>query len=219
MPEDILPGTVLPKAILFDWDNTLIESWNTIHQAWNATLSDFGLPIMTLTETRARVRLSARESFPQTFAEHSEQAISLYRKYYQDFHVTPEPLDSAECILKFCRGQEIPCGVISNKSHDFLQQEIIALEWQNYFSLGIIGAGKARADKPDPAVLEALLPDMTSCHDYWYIGDTGVDIEFAHRCGMIGVLVGDNTTSDDVQPVKNFDDLSSLLFELKALSL
>jgi len=29
---------VRPHAILFDWDNTLVDSWGTIHEALNAVM-------------------------------------------------------------------------------------------------------------------------------------------------------------------------------------
>src|SRR5438105_4750479 len=32
-------GLARPRAILFDWDNTLIDSWMTIHEALNAVMA------------------------------------------------------------------------------------------------------------------------------------------------------------------------------------
>ena len=205
----------MSKAILFDWDNTLVESWAAIHAAWNATLADFDLPLATLAETRDRVRLSAKASFPTIFGAESERAIGLYRQHYQDLQITPEPIHGAEALLSFCQKQSIPCGVISNKSDDFLQQEIAALGWQSYFPFGAIGAGKAPADKPDPLVLQHLIPTVEDFSDCWYIGDTGVDLEFAHRCGMVGILIGENIGKNDPEPVKKFPDLPSFLIEIQ----
>ena len=35
------PSTPLkrPRAILFDWDNTLVDSWATIHEALNVVMT------------------------------------------------------------------------------------------------------------------------------------------------------------------------------------
>ena len=33
---------VLPKAIIFDWDSTLIDNWQSIANALNATLIEMG---------------------------------------------------------------------------------------------------------------------------------------------------------------------------------
>ena len=56
-----------PRAILFDWDNTLVDSWETIHEALNVVMAAMGRPLWSLHETKARVRLSLRESFPLHF--------------------------------------------------------------------------------------------------------------------------------------------------------
>ena len=50
-----------PRAIVFDWDNTLIDSWHAILDAQNHTLTSFGLEPWTLEQTRERVRGSMRE--------------------------------------------------------------------------------------------------------------------------------------------------------------
>src|SRR3954453_5361092 len=63
-----------PHAILFDWDNTLVDSWATIHEALNVVMAAMGSPLWSLQETKQRVRLSLRESFPLHFGERWEEA-------------------------------------------------------------------------------------------------------------------------------------------------
>ena len=51
----------LPRAILFDWDNTLVESWGVIHEAMNLTLDAMGHPRWTPRGDRdACARIAAR---------------------------------------------------------------------------------------------------------------------------------------------------------------
>jgi phosphoglycolate phosphatase len=35
------PRVILPRAILFDWDNTLVDTWPTILDALNTTFEAF----------------------------------------------------------------------------------------------------------------------------------------------------------------------------------
>ena len=58
-----------PRAFLFDWDNTLVDSWPIIHDALNVTLTAFGKEPWSLDETRSRVRKSMRDSFPKLFGD------------------------------------------------------------------------------------------------------------------------------------------------------
>lgn len=197
-----------PKRLVFDWDNTLVNSWHRIHFGWQKTLEEYALPPINLEEVKRTVRLSARESFASVFGEASAQdAIARYRFHYSRYPHPSEPVRGAEKLLKFCVFSKISCGVISNKSHDFLLQEIAQLGWSQYFSLGMLGAGHAKADKPDAEALLTLLPESADWVSLWYVGDTGVDILFAHNCGLPSVLIGDNLLPGDPNPDHKFYDL------------
>ena len=66
-----------PKALVFDWDNTLVDSWGTIHAALAETFEAMGHVPWTLEETRQRVRYSMRESFPKLFGDEMTEAKRL----------------------------------------------------------------------------------------------------------------------------------------------
>jgi phosphoglycolate phosphatase-like HAD superfamily hydrolase len=89
-PTDI----VRPKAILFDWDNTLVDSWTTIHEALNAVMAAMARPLWSLQQTKQRVRLSLRESFPLHFGDRWEEARRIYLDVFRAIHLqrlTPLP--------------------------------------------------------------------------------------------------------------------------------
>src|SRR6185312_8412911 len=73
-----LAGLQRPRAIIFDWDNTLVDSWATIHDALNFLMEAMAQPLWTIEQTRERVRLSLRESFPRIFGERWEEAQKIY---------------------------------------------------------------------------------------------------------------------------------------------
>ena len=56
-----------PRAILFDWDNTLADNWAAIHGAMNATLIAMGQLPWTLAQSRNQIKASLRDSFPLLF--------------------------------------------------------------------------------------------------------------------------------------------------------
>ena len=55
---------VRPKAIIFDWDDTLIDNWQAIHAALNLTLNKMGHERWSFEKTKSNVRRSMRDSFP-----------------------------------------------------------------------------------------------------------------------------------------------------------
>jgi phosphoglycolate phosphatase-like HAD superfamily hydrolase len=53
--------TVLrPAAVVFDWDDTLIDNWGAIRNALNAAFVAMGHETWTLAETRARSAFAPR---------------------------------------------------------------------------------------------------------------------------------------------------------------
>ncbi len=137
-----------PRAILFDWDNTLVDSWATIHEALNFVMDAMGKPVWSLADTQARVRLSLRESFPIHFGERWEEARAIYLDRFQEIHLERlKPLPGREAMLRSLVEQGIFLGVVSNKTGAFLRREVACLGWSGFFG-SIIGAGDAAADKP-----------------------------------------------------------------------
>ena len=67
-----------PRAILFDWDNTLIDSWPTIVDALNATFEAFNMAPWTMIEAQARVAKSMRDSFPALFGDEWRAAGEVF---------------------------------------------------------------------------------------------------------------------------------------------
>ncbi|MGY9014340.1 MAG: HAD family hydrolase, partial [Rhodospirillales bacterium] len=137
-----------PKAIIFDWDNTLVDSWKTIHQALNATLTNFGLEPWSLEYTKANVQKSMRDSFPGLFGNHWEKAGEFFYEQYEAIHIeTLSPLEGAEQTLVALKKEGIYLAVVSNKKGNYLRQEVTHLGWDTFFGQ-IVGALDAEQDKP-----------------------------------------------------------------------
>ena len=180
-----------PVALLFDWDNTLVDGWSGITAALNATFLAFGKLPWTVEDTRNRVRVSLKESFPVMFGDAWERARDIfYDTFTKDHldHVTPMP-GAAEALVA---GAPWPRGVVSNKAGKPLRAEVVHLGWSGHFG-PVIGAGDAHADKPDPAPILMALEQMgvRPSRSVWYLGDTALDMVAARAAGVTAVLVGD----------------------------
>ena len=181
-----------PRAILFDWDNTLVDSWATIHEALNTVMTAMGRPLWSLAETRARVRLSLRQSFPIYFGEAWEEARQIYLAAFRAIHLERlRALPGREQMLRALAGEGIFLGVVSNKTGAVLRREAEAIGWLPLFG-SIVGAGDAALDKPDAApVVLALEPSGIAAGDkVWLVGDTAIDMECAAASGCLPVLLG-----------------------------
>ena len=147
-----------PDILLFDWDNTLVDGWVGIAAALNAAFEAFGKPLWTVEDTKNRVRVSLKESFPVMFGDAWEQARDIFYAAFHGNHldhVSPMP-GAVEALLA---GAPWPRGVVSNKAGRYLRAEVLHLGWQGHFG-AVIGAGDAHADKPDPAPILMALEQM-----------------------------------------------------------
>lgn len=180
-----------PTVLLYDWDNTLADGWKAITAALNATFAEFAMPFWTEAETKARVRVALRESFPVMFGDRWEHARDVFYAAFAQLHlenVRPMP-GAAEALAA---GVPWPQGIVSNKSGPHLRAEVVRLGWQAHFR-AVVGAGDAPKDKPDPAPIHLALEQLghTASPSVWYLGDTALDMQTARAAGVTAVLIGD----------------------------
>jgi phosphoglycolate phosphatase len=192
-----------PDAIVFDWDNTLVDTWPVIHQAINGTMQAMQKPSLTLTEVRNSVHKSMRESFPDIFGNNWQEAGEIYKKLYRQTHIeTIRLLPYALELIKFIHTNNIPQFLVSNKIGATLRLEVSKLNIDHYF-FSIIGANDANADKPsrEPLDLALLGSDLdTNKHNIWFIGDTIADVECAYNSNCTPIIFGhsDNQISNSI---------------------
>jgi phosphoglycolate phosphatase len=215
-------GLSRPRAIVFDWDNTLVDSWATIHNALNFLMTAMERPLWTIDETRERVRLSLREAFPVIFGERWEEAQRIYLDRFRAIHLERlTALPGREVMLSHLASDSYYLAVVSNKTGAVLRTEATHIGWTRFFG-AIVGAGDAHTDKPHRAPVElALLPGgIAPGADVWFVGDTAIDVECARAAGCVPVLLGvDGTTAEFAQfpPVLTFADGDSLFQALRGL--
>lgn len=181
-----------PLAVLFDWDNTLVDNWGVIREAMNATLTAFGQAPWSLEETRRRVAKSARDGFPGLFGARWREAQALFYERFTERHLEAlAPIDGAEPMLAWLKGAGIYLGVVSNKRGDLLRREAGQLGWQDYFGR-IVGAADAAEDKPAVAPVELALAGSGIARGpaVWFVGDGAIDLECARNAGCTAVLIG-----------------------------
>ncbi len=186
-----------PRALVFDWDNTLVDSWLTIHEALVRTFAAMGHEPWTLEDTKIRVRHSLRDAFPILFGGRWEEARELYLDHFTAIHLERlAPVTGAFEFLAAAKDAGFYIAVLSNKTGRILRREAEHLGWSAYFER-LVGAGDASADKPDPIAMQLALGGSKEYGaQAWYIGDTALDMECAARAGCVGVLLGTIDAAD-----------------------
>jgi len=194
---------VRPRALLFDWDNTLVDTWETIHAALNTVLTAMGHVPWTPEETRARVRASARDAFPALFGARADEATEIFYRAFESQHLqTLRERDGAGAMLRTLAEMDpLYLAVVSNKKGHLLRREAAHIGWTGYFAR-LVGANDAAKDKPAVETVHLALSesDLQPGPDVWFVGDTDIDMTCAAVAGCIPILLRPEAPAENEFP-------------------
>ncbi len=180
-----------PRAVLLDWDNTLVDSFPLIHISINHTLEAMGHDTWSFEKTCHTISSSMRDFFPKLYGDRWEEARDVFYASYAKRDLDKiEPIPGAEDLLSALQDAGIYLALVSNKTGDNLRQEVSHLGWGGYFSR-VVGATDASQDKPDPAVVAFALEGsgIEPGRDVWFVGDNAIDIDCALSSGCVPLVV------------------------------
>lgn len=182
-----------PKAILFDWDNTLADTWPIIHQALHDTFVEWEMEPWSLETVKERVAKSMREAFPALFGKDWETAGKSYQDNYRKYQLDwLKPLPGSEELLQKLQQADVFVGIVSNKRGENLRKELKHMGWEPYFEV-VVGSEDAARDKPycEPVLMALENTGLPMNEEIWFVGDSIIDLQCAEDNGMTGILYGD----------------------------
>lgn len=182
-----------PTAIIFDWDNTLVDTWPIIHRALHETFVEMGLEPWSVEKVKANVRKSMRDSFPEVFGPNWEEAAKRYQAHYRSRNLESlQSLSGAQSLLEHIAKRGVPMFVVSNKKGPNLRDEANALGWTHFFKR-LTGADDASKDKPykEPVLLAFDGFGIALDERVWFVGDSDIDLECAKNVGATPILYGE----------------------------
>lgn len=193
----------LPRLVIFDWDNTLVDSFALLHRAYNKMLAHFDKPLWDETQARKGIRLSAKDSFPNMFgAENFDEAVRIFYQEIDASHlIETHAIAGAKTLLSRLKTLNIPACVFSNKTDRLLNPEIDHMGWRPYIK-SAIGASSVSIAKPNPEGVFLLCEEqgVQSTEGVWYVGDTENDMLTAKAAGVTAVYVAND-------PMNSIDEI------------
>ena len=204
-----------PKALLFDWDDTITHNWFRVFQSMNKTLKYFGYSEWSDDEAKRRLGMAASDVFPKIFDSKAKEASVVYYDFLSDLDDSPAIEGAVDSIRGLSSNTNLYMGVLSNKLGVVLREEATKLGLNDCFSK-IIGSKDAEFDKPARQAVDKALEGsgLKPRPDIWFIGDSHVDMQCAHDNGCTAVLIESKTPPDDmlkgIEPHLRFKDCRSL---------
>lgn len=184
------------KAVLFDLDGTLTNTLTDIATAMNRALRLHGLAEHPVDEYRYLVGDGAKKLAERAVGERQElreAVLAEYQAYYERHNqVTTRPYAGVPEMLAGLAQLGYRLCVLSNKPHADTVNVV-----RHYFPEVDFAVVRGQVEgvpvKPDPAGALAVAAAMgLAPEEFFYLGDTAVDMTCARRTGMrpIGVLWG-----------------------------
>lgn len=190
------------KAVLFDFDGTLGDSYPAITASVNHVRGLHGLPPLSEPEVRRHVGRG-----PHYLLEHTvpagdiETNITDYRAHHPSvLRSGTRLMPGAEDALRDLHTHGLRLGICSNKPVDFTRKLVAYLGVQSYLDL-LVGPEDVARPKPAPDMLRLALTRLrVEATQTLYVGDMTVDIQTARSAGVSVWVVP--TGSDDIETLR-----------------
>lgn len=189
------------RAVLFDWDGTLLNSYASDTRAYltmfRAMGVDWGVAELTRHYSPDWYRVYRAARIPRTKWDEADRLWTL--AYAKE---NPELLPGARRIVQTL-ARDFALAIVTSGNRKRVRQQLRDFELADYFSACVCSEDVARK-KPHPAPLNLALERLGAEPDVCvYVGDTAEDIEMARRAGVrpIGVL-GPFPTADKVRAAR-----------------
>jgi pyrophosphatase PpaX len=180
------------RAIIFDMDGTLADTFPLIVSAWNAAIT----PLTGITYSEQDVISRFGIPDPQMIRRElqskggaaCEQAIEMYHAHYERRHrETVRPFEGITEMLEALRRRGVPMGMMTGKGRRSARITLECLGWSGVFD-SVVTGDDVPEQKPDPsgplAVARALDVPAAECA---FVGDSPADIGAGQAAGMVTV--------------------------------
>jgi len=210
--------TLRYRAVLFDLDGTLVDSYTALAEAVNFARREHGLHELSAARIREFVgdglekmlqRAFEREDVPRT------ARVAFENRYDEICCQESKVLDDVAETIAALHARGVAMAVCTNKPTSFSKKILDFLELSPFFR-AIVGPDLAGARKPDARhVLHTLEATACTADEALFVGDMPIDVHAARNSGMaVAVVATGSSTAEALraaQPDHYLDRFSDLL--------
>lgn len=180
------------KAVLFDFDGTLMNTNELIIQSWQHVFKT----IRGHEADRALIKSTFGEILRDTMlkffpGEDPDEMVAIYREYQNNINEDPILMfPGMEELVEELRSLGIRMGIVTSRLWSSSSQGKYQFDVAHMFD-ALVSAADTDVHKPDPEPCLICLDKLgVSPEEAIFIGDTKFDIECARNAGVKSVLVG-----------------------------
>jgi phosphoglycolate phosphatase/pyrophosphatase PpaX len=175
-----------PKAAIFDFDGTLVDTFALIATSYAAACREYLGRDLTEQEVIARFGATElnmlRKDIPPPLID---RAIEIFQRCYRENHAKlVRVFDGIPQMLADLRAKNIPLGVMTGKGRDTADVTISKLGWGQMFQ-SVITGDECPNPKPAPDGVLMVAQELgVPPPDCIFVGDAPADIQAGKAAGM-----------------------------------
>ena len=211
------------QGIIFDFDGTLIDSYEPITESLNQVREAFGRSHLPLEQVKGMVGHGLEHLIEEAVGrEQIQEGVRIFRETYGRIcesrtRILPQVRETLDELQR--RGYQM--AIATNKPSYFARLILRALEIEHLFE-EVLGPNDVARPKPDPEMLDLIMARLgLGADEVVYVGDMPLDIQTARQAGVtvFGLPTGSATREALLagRPDRLLHRFSELLTYLPAL--
>ena len=177
------------RAVLFDWDGTLVDTCEPAYRSYVRMFGEFGIPFDR--DIYARTYSPAWQHTYRCVALPEDRWPEADRKWLEYFEQesTAPMIDGATQALDVLARRRVIRGIVTSGTRRRIVRELALHGVDHHFSHVVCGDDGPKR-KPDPEALRVCLDRLgVAPEDAAYIGDSAEDVMMARAAGVFCVGV------------------------------
>jgi len=181
------------RGVLFDLDNTLVDSVETIWRCADHVLRTEGLSGIDRQTAEKAMGLTIFDLFalvePDLSQAKKEKLFHMYKKCYPGFMRYTVILPNALDAIKNVRSRGLRIGLVTTKSRENTEKVLTAFGMRDYFE-AVVGFEDTEQHKPSSQpIIKAVGLLGLNPTEALVVGDTEMDVIAGNEAGSVTVAV------------------------------
>jgi phosphoglycolate phosphatase len=176
------------RAVLFDLDGVLIDSFHAWHAVLDQALAERGRPPIPLAEMQAGWGQGIQEDVARYFqGEPLADVAAMYDRLFREHVDRVTPIEGALPLVSTLAERGLLLAVVTNTPRD-IADRILTREGFAPHLRALAAGDEVERAKPDPALLHLAAGRLgIDLRQVAFVGDTRVDVEAGRRAPCLTV--------------------------------
>lgn len=211
------------KAVLFDFDGTIMDSMGILYRIFNTVLKKFGLPTIAPQQFCEKAGRPVKDILRETVLKNRKIDDLFVRSFENEFvkiyveegFKDNKPFPSIYKALDFLRFQGIKTAIVTTTPRVFLEDNLSRFGLKKYFDI-IIAREDVKNYKPAPdVILKAIKLLKVKPNECVIVGDSPLDIKAGKKAKVKTIAVSTGLCSrkrlQKEKPTLLIKDISELI--------